>query len=279
MIFESSHCPEDSRVETQFCQNLVAQANVDRAITPERSTSISPDSIRPKPSQAIQQIILFTPSRASNPQIQAALVKLQNQVAAELRSRGFTVQSVPTGLDSASAIAWINRRATPNTFALSLQTDAFLNPDARGTAAFFRAGDPQRQQQAEELVKRILRNVPTLVDRGARPDTETAFGRLPFVRQLSVPAIVLSVGFSTSPQDRNILLTRSSAIAQGIANGLAPRPVQARSTTQVPIRIRLNGELSENQGFILGGNAYLPIALLNGLAINFQRPKTAQLFT
>ncbi|MGG6266817.1 glucosaminidase domain-containing protein [Leptolyngbya sp. AN03gr2] len=283
MIFESNHCPEDSRVETQFCQNLIAQAQIDRAVTPERSTQVSPDSTRPNPAQReteeIRQMILFTPSRASNPQLQAALVKVQNQVAAELRSRGLTVQIVPPGLDSTGAIAWINRRAIPGTLALSLQTDAFLNPDARGTAAFYRAGDLKRQQQAQDLIQRIVVTVPNLVSRGVRPDTETAFGRLPFVRQLRIPAIVLSIGFSTSPQDRTILLNRSTAIAQGIANGLAPKPAQARSTTaQVPIRIRLNGELSENQGFVLGGNAYLPIALLNG-AINFNRPGTAQLVT
>lgn len=281
MIFESSHCPEDRRVETQFCQNLVAQGIRDRAVTPERMSEVSPDSTRPKPSQRdtqdLQQIVLFTPARSSNPQIQAALVRLQNQVAVALRSQGFAVQVVPTGLDSAGAIAWINRRATPNTLALSLQTDAFLNPDARGTAAFYRAGDREAQQQAETLIQRILRDVPTLVNRGARPDTETAFGSLPFVRQLRIPAIVLSIGFSTSPQDRTILLNRSQAIAQGIANGLVPKSPQPRSISQ--IRIRLNGQLSEDQGFILGGNAYLPIALLNGLTINFKRPKTAQLLT
>lgn len=281
MIFESSHCPDDSHVQNKFCQNTVAQANVDRAITPERVNSIAPDSTRPKPNrqpaQALRQVFLFTPSRASNPEIRAALVKLQNQVAAELRSKGLTVQTVPTGLDSANAIAWINRRASSGSLALSIQTDAFLNPDARGTAAFYRAGNLKLQQQAESLIKQILSDVPTLVNRGARPDTETAFGSLPFVRQLRIPAIALSIGFSTSPQDRGILLNRSQAIAQGIAKGIAPKPIQPRSTAQV--RVRLNGELSENQGLILGGNAYLPIALLSKLTVNFKQPKAAQLIT
>ncbi|WP_058999313.1 glucosaminidase domain-containing protein [Leptolyngbya sp. NIES-2104] len=280
MIFESSHCPDDSYVQNKFCQNTVAQANVDRVITPERVTPASPDSTRPKlpaqTTQALRQVFLFTPSRASNPEIQAALVKLQNQVAAELRSKGLMVQTVPNGLDSTSAIAWINRRASSGSLALSIQTDAFLNPDARGTAAFFRAGNPKLQQQAESLIKQILGDVPTLVNRGARPDTETAFGNLPFVRQLKIPAIALSIGFSTSPQDRTILLNRTQAIAQGIAKGIVPKPIEQRTTQ---IRIRVNGQLSENQGLLLGRNAYLPIALLNGLTIDFKRPRAAQLIT
>ncbi|MCU0548900.1 MAG: N-acetylmuramoyl-L-alanine amidase [Leptolyngbya sp. Prado105] len=221
----------------------------------------------------MKQVFLFTNSaNFANQPIAAALVSIRNQAAAELRAQGFPVSEVPATLTSPEAIAWINRRAKPGDVALSIQTDAFLNPNARGVTAFYRAGDENRRQRAQQLIDQILVNVPTWVDRGTKPDTETAFGSLAFIRQSQIPAIVLTVGFTTSPEDRAIILNRSQAIAQGIASGLG-----LWNQRISPINISLNGKAADEQGMIVEGNSYIPVDSLSQLALNIKRPKTARL--
>ncbi len=282
MIFESSY-PDYSRVESNPCKKLSTQSQNllnDQAVTPERMTELLSYSSRDRlqtrrNTQEIKQVFLFANlNGAVNQPVKAAFVKLQNQIAAELRSQGFTVLEVPTGLEFAEAIAWINRRATASSVALSIQTDAFSNPNARGIAAFYLAGNPTQRQQARQLIDQILTNVPSWIDRGTRPDTDTAFGSLPFIRQTKIPAIALTIGFATSPQDRAIILNRSSAIARGIATGVA---LWNRTTSA--INFSVNGKVCDRKGVIVEGNAYLPIDLLSQLKIDIERPRAARLIT
>ncbi|MGG6281105.1 hormogonium tapered terminus morphoprotein TftA [Leptolyngbya sp. AN03gr2] len=247
---------------------------------PETSRS----TIDRREAQEVGRIFLFANfSGAVNEAIEAALVTIQKQVAAELRSQGFTVSEVPPELELAEAIIWINRRSSPGDVAFSIQTDAFSNPDVRGTAAFYIAGNEERRQQAEQLIQQLLVNVPSLVSRGARPDTETAFGSLAFTRQVPIPSIVLTVGFETSPLDRAIILERPQAIAQGIANGLAllSRNASDDSTPRPypPININLNGQIYGEQGIIVNGNAYVPVDLLDRLRVDITRPRNVRLVT
>jgi len=308
MIFESSCSPESSSIENTAYEKLSTQSKnlFDRGVTPEQMTNLLPQSTSDRletsrrEKQELEQIFLFVNSAGlvnqaikDNQSIKAALVGIRNRVAAELRLQGFAVVEVPTGLELAEAIAWIKRRADSSDVALTIQTDAFLNPDARGTTAFYLAGNQKRQQQAERLLQQILTHVPTLVSRGVRPDTEAAFGNLPFARQIAIPGIVLTLGFSTNPLDRAIILNRSQAIAQGIATGLAlsNRTTKKRSTAKslppknsalrpnLSINISLNGKACKEQGVIIEENAYIPIALLDRLTIAIASPRAARLLT
>ncbi|MBD2083229.1 N-acetylmuramoyl-L-alanine amidase [Leptolyngbya sp. FACHB-17] len=288
MIFESNCCPDCTNVEIKSCKPFIVSERKrpdDRAVAPERMSL--PDStggvsnrrdrletIRPT-TQPIKRVFLVVNLAGSaQSSIAASLTRLRSQTAAALRTQGFTVVEVPIELPPETAIAWINRRAALGDTALSIQTDAFSNPDARGIAAFYRAGSLERRQQAEQLIDQILMNVPNWIDRGIRPDTETAFGSLPFVRQMKIPAIALSVGFATSPQDRAIVRSRSLAIAQGIATGLV-----RWNQTPKPINLSINGKVFDLKGAIIEGSAYLPIEVLNQLKIDAQRSKTARLIT
>lgn len=297
MIFESTCHPDYSNVESKSCKKLLAPSKDSlnyKTVTSERMTDFLLYSISNRlettqqENQEVKQVFLFADSVKSNNQsFEAALTKIRNQVAAELKSQGLTVVQVPAGLELTEAIAWINRRKSADSIALSIQADAFSNPNVRGTSAFYKTGNERNKQQAEQLVKQILVNVPTLVDRGVRPDAETAFGNLPFLRQITIPSIVLTLGFSTNPLDRSIILNRSQAIAQGIADGIAQSNRTAKKSvkkisaprTYSPVSISLNGKAYNKQGIILEGNAYVPIRLLEQLTINIKRPKDALLVT
>lgn len=210
------------------------------------------------------------------------LVEIRNLTANELRSRGFNVLEVPSSLDLTTAIAWINRLARPEDVAIALETDAFSDPSVRGTTAFFIANNLERQAQAQQLLQSLTQTLPfAIVSRGARPDTETLPGSLAFIRQLTIPALVLNLGFVTNPEDRRLLQTRQTEIAQGLANGLARWSQEVSSGGAVPpfppINISINGQIYGEQGIIVEGNAYVPVDVIDRLGIDIAQPKNVRL--
>jgi hypothetical protein len=216
------------------------------------------------------RIFLFVNQTNVNPQpIQASLIQSQKAVADILRSRGFTVLEVPMGTPS-EAIRWINPRSRPGDIALSIQTDAFINPDARGTSAFYTTGSKERQWQAERLLRQLKEAVPEVENRGAKPDSETALGRLTFTQDAKVPAIVLTVGFSTNPKERSLMVNRIQDLAQGIANGLETwsRSVSPAANRALPrVNINIKGRPSKQQGIVVDGMAYVPAETVKQLRI------------
>ncbi len=243
MVLDSIQVPNTPKTDVI---NPVKAAALKAKRQPNRST-IAPEQLTeflsakgnakvrtPRPvAQSEQRIFLFTNSAGLiNDRVEASLVRIRSMVAEELKAQGFAVVEVPTKVGVGTVIPWINQRSRPGDFALSLQVDAFMNPDVRGAAAFYTMGDSDRRQQAEHLLEQLVNYVPNLTSRGAKPDAATALGSLAFTRQLKVPAIALMIGFETNPNDRRILLNYSQAVAQGIANGLA--------SWQVPSRDRAN---------------------------------------
>ncbi len=228
-------------------------------------------------SQAIEQkrIFLFVDAvRPANPSIESALLLIQQLTAKRLRSKGFTVLEVPKGLALRDAISWINQQATQGDVALAIQTDAFFNPTVRGVSAFYRAG--AQQQPAQQLLQSLVKTVPELPDRGAKPDTETALGFLAFTRQVTAPAIVLTLGFQTNQRDRSVLKRDAQAIAQGIVNGLATSSLTQFARVYPPINIRVNNQANNKQGVIANRNAYVPISVVNQLNINLTQRQTVR---
>lgn len=210
------------------------------------------------------------------------MILLRDLVATQLRSRGFTVFEVPDTLSLAQSIAWINRRARPDDIALELQTDAFYNPTARGTSVVYIANNEERKAHAKLLLLALLQQVPLLISRGVKPDTEIGLGSLAFIRQVLIPSLVLNIGFLTNREDRFLIQSRRQEIAQGIANGLATwsRAVSEVSPEPRPypqINISINNKLYGEKGIIVNGNAYIPIDVVDKLKLDLNKPTTVRL--
>ncbi|HEY9655147.1 MAG TPA: N-acetylmuramoyl-L-alanine amidase, partial [Crinalium sp.] len=99
------------------------------------------------------------------------MILTRDLVVTELRSRSFEILSVPDDLSARQTLDWINGRSRAGDIALEIHTDAFSNPSVRGSAVFYIASNAQRKAQAETLLLALLRRVPQLPNRGARPDT------------------------------------------------------------------------------------------------------------
>jgi hypothetical protein len=204
------------------------------------------------------------------------MILLRDLVVPELRSRGFEVFSVPDDLSSLQTLQWINVRSRPGDVALEIHSSAFSNPDVRGATAFYIANNTERKNHAELLLLALVRRLPQLPNRGAKPDTSTGIGRITFCRDTTIPSILLEVGFLSNPDDRSLLQNRRRDMALGIADGLAAwsravsgnQPTNGSDTTYASINININNQIYGEQGILINSNAYIPIDLVDRLGID-----------
>lgn len=204
------------------------------------------------------------------------MILLRDLVVPELRSRGFEVFSVPDDLSSVQTIQWINVRSRPGDVALEIHCSAFSNPDVRGATAFYIANNTERKNHAELLLLALVRRLPQLPNRGAKPDTSTGIGRIAFCRDSTLPSILLEVGFLSNPDDRSLLQNRRRDMALGIADGLAAwsravsgnQPTNGSDITYLSVNININNQTYEEQGILINSNAYIPIDLVDRLGID-----------
>lgn len=200
------------------------------------------------------------------------MILTRDLVVTELRSRGVEVLSVPDALNAAQAIDWINARDRPDDVALEIRADAFSNPAVRGATVYYIANNDQRRRNAEQLLLALIRRVPQLPSRGARPDTDTGLGSLPFTRQITSGSLLMTVGFLTNPDDRFIIQNQRRDLASGIADGLVAwvrgTALPPDSTVYPEIRININGQIYGEKGILVNGNAYIPIDLTDRLGVD-----------
>ena len=203
------------------------------------------------------------------------MILTRDLVVTELRSRGIEALSVPDALSAPQAIDWINARDRPDDVSLEIRADAFTNPSVRGATVYFIANNDQRRRNAEQLLLALIRRVPQLPSRGARPDTDTGLGSLPFTRQITCGSLLMTIGFLTNPDDRFIVQNQRRDVALGIADGLV---AWVRGTALPPspdvypeINVNINGQLYGEKGILVSGNAYIPIDLVDRLGLDLTK--------
>ncbi len=204
------------------------------------------------------------------------MILTRDLILTEVRSRQLEVLSVPDDLSATNSIDWIRARARPMDVALEIHTEAFPNPSVRGSSVYYIANNDQRKQHAELLLLSLLRRVPQLPNRGAKPDTAMGIGSLAFCRLLTCPSLYLEIGFLSNPDDRFIIQNRRRDVATGIAEGLVawslavdPAPTERSATITYPTcNISINGQIYGEQGIIVNGNSYIPIDLADRLGVD-----------
>lgn len=208
----------------------------------------------------------------------AEMIRIRDLVVPELRSRGFEVLAVPDDLSNQQTLNWINTRCSSNDVALEIHGGAASSPGARGASVFYIANNEVRKSHAELLLLALLRRVPQLPSRGARPDTNTGTGSLSFTRRLSCASLYMEVGYLTNPDDLGLILNRRRDISLGMADGLASwsRAVTGDSEGEgdggvqafPEIGISVNGGIYDEKGIIINNNAYIPIDLADQLGVD-----------
>ena len=217
------------------------------------------------------------------------MIMLRDRIISELRSRGFELLSVPDDLTLRQTIDWINARARAGDVALEIHGDSYSNPDVRGASCFYIANNSERKNHAEQMLLALLRRLPALPSRGAKPDTATGVGSLGFCRQVVLPSLLLEVGFLSNPEDRSIILNQRQAMAKGIADGLVgfsnaitgnddgSNSGNDSNAVYPTINIKINGQLYQGKGILVNSNSYIPIDLADQLGVDLTQDPTIRL--
>ncbi len=206
------------------------------------------------------------------------MILLRDLIVPELRSRNFEVLAVPDDLSLEGTVNWINARYRQGDIAIEIHASSFSNPRARGATVYYVGLNDQRKAHAELMLLALLRRVPQLPSRGAKPDTQSGTGSLVFCRQVLGPSLLMEVAYLSSPDDRNLLQSRRRDFALGLADGLAAwsRAIDG-STSPEPdptyplVTINLNGGVYGEKGILVNNNAYVPIDLVDGLGVDLSK--------
>ena len=201
------------------------------------------------------------------------MVFLRDLIVPELRNRNFEVVAVPDFERPALSIDWIDRRAKPGDIALGIHADAYAHSQTRGVSTFYIAKNGERKNHAQMLLLAFSSRVPDLPSRGAKPDTVTGTGSLAFCRRLTIPSLLMEIGFKIDSEDREKTKAYRREIALGIADGLVTwsRDVQMQATSNnhtVPVHLKVNNEPYPEWGISIDGNVYIPIDLADRLGVN-----------
>ncbi len=200
------------------------------------------------------------------------MILLRDLLVAELRSRNLEVLFVPDDLSMQQTLDWINTRGRNDDISLELHADSAPNPLVRGATAFYINQNDQRKRQADLLLLGLTKRLPSLPNRGAKPDTTVGVGNLAFCRQLVTPSLLLQLGFLTNPDDRFLLQNQRRDVALGLADGLQSwlNDNNNNPTGEVypEININLNSQNYGEKGILVNGNAYIPIDLVDRLGVD-----------
>lgn len=214
------------------------------------------------------------PEAASAPSEAKEMVFLRDLIVPELRNRGFEVVAVPDSENIRSSIDWIDRRAKPGDIALGIHADAYAQSQTRGVSTFYIAKNGERKNHAQMLLLAFCSRVANLPSHGAKPDTTTGTGSLAFCRRLTIPSVLMEVGFKIDSEDRSQIQAYRREIALGIADGLVTwsRDVQMQALGgegPIPVQLKVNNEPYPERGIGINGNIYIPIDLADRLGANF----------
>ena len=201
------------------------------------------------------------------------MVFLRDLIVTELRNRKFEVIAVPDFDNPRLSIDGIDRRAKPGDIALGIHADAYAHSQTKGVSTFYIAKNGERKNHAQMLLLAFSSRVPDLPSLGAKPDTVTGTGSLAFCRRLTIPSLLMEIGFKIDSDDRQKIQAYRREIALGIADGLVTwsRDVQMQAASNnhtVPIHLKVNNEPYPEWGIAIDGNVYIPIDLADRLGVN-----------
>jgi N-acetylmuramoyl-L-alanine amidase len=211
-------------------------------------------------------------------------------IMSELNSLQAKALSVPDKLSLKQSIAWINARAGLGDVAIEIHADE-ATPRARGASIFFVAENDERRADGKIVLDTLLAGVAGIMRHGGgvKPDTDSAPGSLGFCRQVSIPSLLIELGFLSNPQDLSLIQNKRKDFAKSIANGLVKwskleasrkglpvsTPVPSIPTSNIVVQgmidIILLGQIHSEQGILVNGNSYVPIDLVDSLGIDVSR--------
>lgn len=163
-------------------------------------------------------------------------VAIVDRMAAELRARGVTVEVAPHREDTEDSIRFVNERfGFGDAWVIEVHRDSAsgLSPDDASLRCGIYYGTSEGSRQIGEFVRASYLRHGAHARSWARPDTESRFGRLGWIRQTRSTASLLELAFMEGRND-DAHLSRLAEIGAaavfeaftgGTTSGVAPVPV------------------------------------------------------
>lgn len=198
------------------------------------------------------------------------MMRARDATVQALQRRGVAVVAVSDTLSLATTITFINAHAVGGDVAVEIHGNSAA-ASARGTEAFFIAGNAQRKFDAERLLNALVSKVPGLNNRGAKPDNQSQHPRLAFCRDIRIPSVLIELCFLSNTDDMLLLHNHRDQFAEGLADGLQVWSGQTGARPSAPpfptIAIHVNNQPEQDTGILVNNNAFLPIDLVDRLGI------------
>ncbi len=110
------------------------------------------------------------------------------------------VRVIPQRLELRNRINWLQKNLSDQDVYIELHMNA-ASAKATGTEVFYLDGNISRRNTATGMSNRFSKEIG-LVNRGAKPDTKTRFGRLGVIRDVRCQSYLIEMGFLTNTMDK-----------------------------------------------------------------------------
>lgn len=113
---------------------------------------------------------------------------------------------------------------------ISIHTDSFHQPSARGTSTLIYGKGGKAERLAEKVSSSLIRNMG-LTDRGIKVRTDLAV-----LKYTNMPAILVELAFISNPEEAKLLNTKPDEFAEAIFEGVCEHLNLIKKTPQAPIK-------------------------------------------
>jgi len=144
-------------------------------------------------------------------------ISIRNALISELKRQEFKIKKIPDNLNLRQSIDWVNKNSKhiDDGLALSIHCNCC---NGKGAEAFYFTGSRASKKIADDLINTYCKETK-IKNRGSKPDSKARFGRLAWIRNTRIWAVLLECGFMDYPNDME-KLQQPDLIAQGICKGI-----------------------------------------------------------
>lgn len=135
-----------------------------------------------------------------------------------LKQQGFKVEYVPDNLNLVKSIEWVNKKVKNinDGLALSIHCNCCKG---NGAETFYYKQNVKSNRIAKKLIQNYCKETG-LKNRGAKSDTQIRFGKLGWIRETKIWAVLIECFFMSNKQEMDFAINNFDKIAYGIAKGV-----------------------------------------------------------
>lgn len=145
-------------------------------------------------------------------------IVIRDSLVPELEEQGFKVKIVPDDRNLTQSYLWVNTRTSNinDGLALSVHNNCC---GGEGAESFYYGHHQGSKDIAEKLINAFCQETG-LKNRGAKSDTITPHGRLAWIRDTKIWAVLIECGFMDSSVDIDFIINNIDIVCRGLAKGI-----------------------------------------------------------